>query len=390
MRSSLNFWRGPLLATLCLSLGACSLFGSKDDEDKPAELVEFTTTVKVQKVWSAKLGGNAEGLRLGLVPATNGARVFAASSAGEVVAFDAVSGDRVWRKQTELPLSGGPGVGRDRIAVGSSEGDLAVLAIDSGEMLWQIKIGSEILAAPALSVDSVVVRTGDGRLVAFDAQSGEQQWEIQKIVQGLTLRGNAVPVISGPLVVAGFDDGTLAAVNLADGNIVWERATSERRGRTEFDRLADVDGRVAVVGEDVFAAGFQGTAALLSLGSGSPVWRQDLSSHEALAVDWNRVYITREDDAVIALNRSTGVIMWEQSALSRRGITGPAVSGSVVAVGDFEGYVHFMDAASGEFVARVRVGGGPIVAAPMVVADVVYTLNTDGTLTALRPAQPAP
>lgn len=390
MTLSLHSVRVPMVAGLCLALGACSLFGSKEEEELPEPLVEFEPTIQVEKVWDAKLGDNAEGLRLGLVPATNGARVFAASSEGDVVAFDAISGDRVWRQETDLPLSGGPGVGRDRIAVGSSEGDLAVLAIDNGEILWQIKIGSEILAAPALSADQVLVRTGDGRLVAFDAQNGEEQWEMQKIVQGLTLRGNAVPVVSGPLVIAGFDDGTLAAVNLADGNVVWERATSERRGRTEFERLADVDGRVAVVAEDVFVVGFQGTAALLSLGTGTPVWRQDISSHEALAVDWNRVYITTEDDAVMALNRSTGVILWEQPAMFRRSVSGPAVSGNVVAVGDFEGYVHFLDAATGEFVARERAGGGPIVAPPLVVSDTVYTLDTDGTLTALRPVQPAP
>ncbi|MFK8015922.1 MAG: outer membrane protein assembly factor BamB [Gammaproteobacteria bacterium] len=378
-----------LVALSCLSLGACSLFSSgDDDEPEPATLVEFDATTKVDKVWDAGLGGDAKGLRLGLVPASNGARVFAASFEGQVEAYDAITGTRVWRTDTDLPLTGGPGVGRDRIAAGSSEGDLITLAIEDGTVLWQKKIGSEILAAPAFTSDKVIVRTGDGRLIAYNADDGEQLWEVTKRVQGLTLRGNSVPVVSGERVISGFDDGTLASVNVADGVVAWERPTSERRGRTEFDRLADVDGRVAVIGEDVFAVGFQGTAALLSASTGTPVWRQDISSHQSVALDWNRVYMTRADDTVIALNRASGVIVWEQSALSLRGVTGPAVIGSLVVVGDFDGYVHFMDAATGEFVARKRVASGPMIASPLVVGDVLLTLGTDGSLTALRPAQP--
>ncbi len=372
-------------------LGGCSVFGDKDDEEKPAELVEFEQRVGVRKAWSASVGGDGKGLRLGLVPATNGARVFVASNEGRVVAFDAITGDRVWQVETELPLSGGPGVGRDRIALGTSEGQLVALAIESGEILWNVNMGSEVLSAPAFTQDRIITRTGDGSLIALDADTGDMLWDVRKRVQGLTLRGAASPVVSGELVITGFDDGTLGAYQVASGLPAWERATAERRGRTEFDRLADVDGRVATVGEDVFVVGFQGTASLLSSTDGAPVWRQDLSSHESVAVDWSRVYVSRaNDDAVVALGRRTGVIEWQQDSLSLREVSGPAVAGSVVIVGDFDGYVHFMDAASGEFVARRRVSDARIVAAPLVVGELVYVLASDGTLVAYAPEPPAP
>ncbi|MEO1573695.1 MAG: outer membrane protein assembly factor BamB [Pseudomonadota bacterium] len=378
------------LVLASVALGGCSFFGGKDDEEKPAELVEFSERLGVRKAWSASVGGDGKGLRLGLVPATNGSRVFIASNEGRVAAFDAITGDRVWRTDTKLPLAGGPGVGRDRIALGTSEGDIVALALESGEVLWTVNVGSEVLAAPAFSSDRLFVRTGDGSLIALDASTGEQQWDVRKRVQGLTLRGTASPVVTGEKVITGFDDGTLAAYALDTGSPAWELATSDRRGRTEFDRLADVDGRVAAVGEDIFVVGFQGTASLLSSETGGPVWRQDLSSHESVAVDWTRVYVAREDDAVIALGRRTGVIEWEQGALSRREVTGPAVAGSVVVVGDFEGYVHFLDATTGEFVARRRVADAAIVAAPMVVGELVYVLATDGTLAVFAPKAPEP
>ncbi|MEM6640658.1 MAG: outer membrane protein assembly factor BamB [Pseudomonadota bacterium] len=374
-----------------LGLGGCSIFSDDDDPlDEPAVLVEFESRLAVQTAWTASVGGDGKGLRLGLVPATNGARVFIASNEGRIAAFDAITGEPVWRTDTELKIAGGPGVGRDRIAVGTSEGQVAALAIESGEVLWTVDVGSEVLAAPAVTNNSVVTRTGDGSLIALDAQNGEVRWDVRKRVQGLTLRGTASPAVLDDLVITGFDDGTLAAYRLADGSPVWERVTAERRGRTEFDRLADVDGRVAAVGEDIFVVGFQGTASLLSSTSGSPVWRQDLSSHESVAVDWSRVYVTRADDSVVALGRRTGVIEWEQSALARREITGSAVAGSVVIVGDYDGYVHFLESTTGDFVARQRVAKAAIVAPPMVIGDLVYVLATDGTLTVFSPEPPAP
>ncbi|MFK7886014.1 MAG: outer membrane protein assembly factor BamB [Gammaproteobacteria bacterium] len=382
--------RAALLVATCALLSACSLFGEKDEEAEPAALVAIDAPIKIDTLWNQGLGGDAKGLRLGLIPATNGARIFAASDNGNVYAFDATTGKEQWRTDTELKLSGGPGVGRDQIALGSSEGELIVLAIDNGEVLWQTQIGSEVLAAPAFSSNRLIARTGDGTLLAYGLDGGEPLWNVRKRVQGLTLRGNASPVISGDVVISGFDDGSLLAINLDDGTTKWERATSDRRGRTELERLADVDGRVVVVGEDVFTAGFQGTASLLSVVSGSPIWRQDMSSHQSVAVDWNRMYLARDDNAIVALNRSTGVIAWDQPALKNRDITGPAVAGNYVVVGDFEGYLHFMQAASGEFVGRVKVAGASIVAQPLVVSDVIYVLATDGSLTALRPQTPEP
>lgn len=376
-----------LLPALCLSLTGCGVFGSKDDEVQPAELVEFAPRLKVEKRWSAALGGDPD-LRLGLAPASNGARVYAASSKGTVYAFDALTGKRVWRVETRLPLTGGPGVGQNLVALGTSEGDVIVLAAENGATLWTVNVGSEVLSAPAIGGDKVVLRTGDGRLLALSVDDGSEQWEVAHRVQGLTLRGSAVPVIASDVVVSGFDDGTIAAVALADGTVGWESVLSERRGRTELARLADVDGRVAVVGEDVFVAGFQGSAALLSLVSGQPVWRQELSSHQAIGLDWNRVYISLENDHVVALDRATGVIAWRQEALSYRQISGPAVTRNGVVVGDFDGYLHWLDATDGSLLARARAGDGMILNAPLVVGENVYVQTTGGTLTALRAAAP--
>lgn len=381
--------RRSLLPTLLLIGGLAGLSGAcagdGDEEDvTPADLVDFQSSVKVSKEWSASLGADGDGLLLGLAPVSNGARLFAASDTGKVIAFDAVTGKQQWSVTTELPLSAGPGLGVDAIAVASSAGDVVLLAASDGATLWQVNVQSEILSAPAVGGDSVVIHTVDGRLLALSERDGSQLWSLQHPVQGLTLRGSGAPVISGEAVVSGFDDGRVVAVKLADGEQLWEARLSEQRGRTPLDRLADIDGSVAVVGEDVFVAGYQGSTALLSLRTGQPVWRQEMSSHSDLALDWNRLYVTAADDAIIALSRSSGAITWRQADLSNRQVSGPAIAGNHVAVGDFEGYVHWIDAESGKFVARSRAGNGAVVAAPLVVGSLVVVQTSKGELTAFR------
>ncbi len=56
----------------------------KDTSEPPAELTTFEATLDVEKVWSGKVGGKSERLRLGLRPATDGARIYAGAYDGQV------------------------------------------------------------------------------------------------------------------------------------------------------------------------------------------------------------------------------------------------------------------------------------------------------------------
>jgi outer membrane protein assembly factor BamB len=361
-------------------LAGCGLFGGDDDVLPPKELIKFKATLPVKKVWSAKLGKGSEFLRVTLSPAGDGKQIYAASRNGVVSAFNPANGKRIWRVELDVPLSAGPGAGEDFVVVAGSDGHLVCLAASDGREIWRKEIKGETLARPLIKNGSVVVQTIDGKLQVFSAFNGSEQWSVEQSVPRLTLRGNSSPVIAGTVVVAGFDNGRLVGTSLSTGVTQWEAMLSPPSGRSDLERLADVDGSLAVVGQDIYAAGYQGRIASVASESGQILWARDLSTHVGVAVDFTNVYSLDESGELIALLRRNGSELWRQDALLRREPTSPVAFDNAVAVGDFEGYVHLFNNIDGRPVARVRVGNGLLSGAPVVIDNRLYVQSESGAL----------
>jgi outer membrane protein assembly factor BamB len=369
------------LVALAVALGGCA-GRSKDTSEPPAELTEFDATLEVEKVWSDKIGGKSERLRLGLRPATDGARIFAGAYGGEVAAFDAETGDKIWSVETSLPLTAGPGFGENLLAFGSADGDLLVLDAATGAERWRQPIGSEVLAAPAIGSGVVVVRSVDGRLRGFSTSTGSMLWNVEQNLPALTLRGNTAPRVAGTLVVSGFNNGRVGAYEIADGDPAWEVAIANPTGRSELERLVDVSAGLAIVGNDVYVVGYHGRAVGIDLETGVVLWQQELSSYAGLGADINNVYVTSDFDAVVALERNAGTQLWRQEALRLRDLTAPTRYANTLVVGDYEGYLHWLSPDDGSFLARERAAGQRITGPPLVVGQNVYVQGEDGTLAA--------
>lgn len=369
-------------AALALPLSGCGIIGGKNKAEPPAELVDFTSTLRVRKLWSTKVGGGSERLRLGLTPATDGARVYAGAHDGKVAAVDVESGAKVWSVDTKLPLSAGPAFGGDLVILGSGDGDLIALDANSGQERWRRPVGSEVLAAPVVSGGVVVFRSVDGRLRGLSALDGAEIWTVEQSVPALTLRGNTAPRTTGAVVVSGFENGRVGAYALADGAVRWEFPIASGGGRNELDRLVDIGAGLQIVGNDVYAAGYQGRAVGIDLTTGQVFWQAELSSFSGLGADAGYVYVSNDVGSVIALDRRNGSQVWVQESLRLRDITAPTRFRETVVVGDFDGYLHFLDPADGRFVARVRGASSRITAAPLVVGLTLIVLADDGDLAA--------
>ena len=378
-----------------LPLGlACLLIGagcSKDkDVEPPASLLKFPGTLPIKKLWGENVGGGKKQvkLRLGLGPALDNGVVFAASNKGEVVAVAVDTGKQLWVKKLKLPLSAGPAAGSGMVVVGSSKG--AVIALDeaNGEERWRSRVNSELLSAPAIGEKVVVLRSVDGRLHGLNAANGKELWQVEQQVPRLSLRGTATPIIAKEVAISGFDNGKVMAVSLTTGDTVWDTALASPHGRTELDRLIDIDSAVRVVGDDVFAAGFQGRTAMLALDSGQIWWAHDMSSYRGLSVDAENLFVTESDGAVLALRQRDGSELWRNEDIKRRGLSTPVETTTAVAVADYQGYVHWLDKKTGYLVARVRVSKHRVSNPPVAVDDTVVVLDDDGQMAAFR-ADPA-
>ncbi len=390
-----QFWRMLLLVAAMPSLVSCGIFGDKDEELEPKELVSFKQTLKVKRLWSAKVGGDAAFLRVALRPVGDGTRIYAAGYDGVVAAFDPESGREIWRRKLDTELSAGPGVGENRVVVVARNGIAIVLDASTGEEVWRKNVNGESLARPLISGEVVVVQTIDNRMQALSIFDGRKLWSLEQSTPTLTMRGSADPVLASTTVIGGFDNGRLIAADRDTGNVVWESLLSPPTGRSDLDRLSDIDGSIAVVGQDIFAVGYQGRLAAVAAESGQVLWSREISSFEGVSADWSSVYTATDGGEIVALAKRDGVESWRSSDLLRREPTLPTPFHTTVAVGDLEGYVHFFSNLNGSPVARIKLGGGAISNAPVAIANRLYVQNDAGAIAAYevideRPKREAP
>jgi outer membrane protein assembly factor BamB len=384
-----------LLAAAMPSLVSCGVFGDKEKELEPKELVSFKQTLKVKRLWSAKVGGDAAFLRVALRPVGDGARIYAAGYGGVVAAFDPESGREIWRRKLDTELSAGPGVGENRVVVVARNGIAIVLDASTGEEVWRKNVDGESLARPLISGEVVVVQTIDNRMQALSIFDGRKLWSLEQSTPALTMRGSADPVLASTTVIGGFDNGRLIAADRDTGNVAWESLLSPPTGRSDLDRLSDIDGSIAVVGQDIFAVGYQGRLASVASESGQVLWSREISSFEGVSADWSSVYTATDGGEIVALAKRDGVEAWRSSDLLRREPTLPTPFHTTVAVGDLEGYVHFFSNLNGSPVARIKLGGAAISNAPVAIANRLYVQNDAGALAAYgvideRPKREAP
>jgi len=379
-------------------IAACS----KDKNiDEPAKLTPLPhPSVRVTHLWGHNMGDkSAAVLRLGQGISIAEQRVYAAGHKGEVVALDLANGHLLWRAKTGAPLSGGTASSSELVVAGASDGQVFAFDPANGHSRWKVRVNGEVLAPAAISARLVAVRTVDGKLHALSPADGHELWATEQQVPRLSLRGTASPVITGDLVLCGFDNGKVVAVNAADGSLQWEATVTPPHGRTELERLDDIDSPVRVSGRDVYAVGFQGKVAMLALDTGQVWWSHEESSYRGITLDEDTLYMADADGVVAALKARTGAEVWRQNVLLHRGLSPIAVMDDTVVVGDFQGYVHWLDKASGALAARIGSGSGRISTQPLVAGDIVVVANDRGHINAYRvkplavaatPAKPAP
>lgn len=383
-----NLW----LVFFAMSLTACSsftetfsgLFDDKDNSEPPTKLTDFTPKASIESIWEVNAGASSSKLYVRLLPAIDDDRIFTAGVSGRVSAFDARTGSEHWRVDTKLPVRGGPGAGEGLVLIGTADAEVVALSQQDGSERWRSRVSSEVLAAPQVGSGIVVARSIDGRIYGLNATDGKRLWIYDSKVPVLTLRGLSAPVIDGRGVVAGLANGRLVALRLNDGVVLWEASVAVPRGRSELDRIVDIDSEPVIADGVIHAVTFQGNIATIALENGRGLWRREMSSHAGLSADKKYLYVTDDQSHVWALDRRNGQSFWKQAKLQARRVTAPTPYGAYVVVGDLEGYVHVLSSNDGGFVARKKVSSSAIIAAPIVEGDTIYVSGSDGRVTALR------
>lgn len=369
--------------------GATDLFynfaGGKDNSVPPNELVEFKPELKIDILWEQQIGIGYGEQSVKLLPAINDNVIYAADRQGLVEARDINTGELIWQQETELALSGGIGLSFDSVIIGSSDGEVIALDSVTGEVKWVVIVSSEVLAVPAVGSGMIVIRTVDGNISALDENTGLSLWSYERNVPALSIRGTGMPVIVSDNVIAGYANGKLLALNLKNGKNIWETSVAIPRGRSEIERLVDLDTDPIEVDNVIYIASYQGGVSAILAIDGDVLWtNEDVSSYSGLSSDWSNLYLSDSASDVWQLDQRSGGSLWKQAELHQRRLTAPTVYRDYVVVGDFEGYIHWLADDDGRQLGRIQICDAAILAKPLVDNDIIYIYASDGTLAALK------
>jgi outer membrane protein assembly factor BamB len=373
-----------LVTGLLVLLQACNQVDNfvlgKDNTPKPAPLTPITSKARMTVKWTAPIGkAKKTAVGLKLKPVIRGSVIYTADASGLVQAIDKNTGHIFWSKYLDDGLVSGPTVAEGYIALGTNTSHVVLLKQSDGHQVWKVSVSSDSLSKPVIARQKVIVKTIDGNLYAFELQSGKKIWVVDHGSPGLILKASSSPVVMGDVVLVGFSDGKLDAVNMNFGHVLWQRSIAYARGSSDVERLVDIDADPIVRKGMIWLASYQGYVGALSLQTGQFVWSKPASTYRNMAMDNNTLYMTDSNDTLWAYDAQNGQVKWKQTALKARGLTEPVLAGNRLVVGDKTGYLHLVSARSGEIVARVQLGGA-IEIAPAVSGRHVYVMTAKGQL----------
>ena len=374
--------RWKILAVLTLATLAVGCSSTDDKEIEPAPLPDFTEKASLQKEWSRSVGDGQGKLYNKLVPAIEGNRIFAADLNGVIMAMDRLSGDKLWEKELELPVSGALSVNGSLVFVGTLKGQVIALDSNTGEEVWRASVPSDVLAAPVSNGYVVVVQTQDDRVIGLEADTGKQLWISENSPAVLTLRGTSEPLVTGRLAIAGLSTGKVIALDINNGAPVWQQKVALPKGRSELERIVDIDGGMLLDGSTLYVVTYQGRMAAVDIDNGQMLWQRDSNSYVGLGEGFGSIYVSLSSGVVEAVDKTSSSALWSNDQLLRRQLTAPAAISNYVAAGDFEGYIHLLSQVDGQYVGREKVDGDGLRARPLVVDNWIYVYGNSGDLVA--------
>ncbi|MGH8615914.1 MAG: outer membrane protein assembly factor BamB [Gammaproteobacteria bacterium] len=380
------------LAT-ALALGGCGASnafiqkasGWLGEEESLPPLPRLEPAISIETLWSEQVGDGADEFYLKLTPVVDESSVFVADREGDVARISIETGGTAWNSEIDRLISAGPGLGDGQLYLGTTEGEVIALSAEDGRQQWSTRVSSEVLAAPGYSQGVVVARTGDGKLFGLESASGKRLWVYDRTEPALTLRGASAPLLSETLVLAGFDSGHLVALDLRTGKLIWDTRVVLPSGRSDLERMVDIDSEPQLYQGVAYVAAYQGKVAAIELESGRTLWTRDLSSYAGMGLGNGEIYLTGSDGEVWALDRYSGDTVWKQKALKGRLSTAPASLGPYLAVGDQEGYLHWLSRSDGQLLAFVQVDESRMLAPPVAANGAVIVYSAAGRLAAYRP-----
>lgn len=374
-----------LIFVSALSLIAC---GDSDNSEPPAELVDFEQTLQIEELWSVSTGGGVEQQYIKLFPLFVEDTIIVADRSGDVTAYEQKSGKELWATELDIVLSGGVGGDKNHLVLTSRNGHV-ILLDGKGKLKWKVDASSEVLMPAQIAGKLVIIRSVDGRMSALNVENGNEVWTYKRDVPALSLRGNSSPIIKKGYIFTGLDNGRLVALDLLDGHVVFDISVASPSGRSELERLVDIDGHAVIADDKLYMGSYQGRVVSIDIRRGQLIWSRKLSTYTGVEYASSGLFIGDDKDHIWALDTNNGATLWKQEKLKARQITRPVSMNNTLVVADYEGYIHWLSPFDGHFLGRIETDGSGVIVPPIKHNGQLYVITRDGELSAYSVKQTA-
>lgn len=355
---------------------------------------------EVKKLFSVSfVAGSGRNAKITATPIIAAGRVYALGADMKIVAVDADTGRRLWRKniapkdsEIEDGFGGGIAYWNGRIFAATGFGEILALDAESGALIWRVKSVIPFRAAPTVDKGRIFVISHDNQLQVYAAEDGARLWNQMAIIEPASILSSTSPAVSDDLVVAGFSSGEVLALRANNGTLNWADSLTRSDQLTPLSDLNPVIGRPVIDRDRVFAVSHGGRMVSIDLRSGERVWMSEFTSIETPWVAGDYIFFVTIDAQVICVSRNQGRVRWirqlqrfedDDDQDDRVTWAGPVLAGDKLILASSQEQLVFLSPYTGEIINQLDIGD-TVHVAPIVANKTLYILTDKGRLTAYR------
>jgi outer membrane protein assembly factor BamB len=249
-----------------------------------------------------------------------------------------------------------PIVTSDRIWIADNSGAVTCVRPD-GSSLWRHTSGAPIPNRPARADESLYIRNVDDLVYALDEHTGEQRWQYRRKPPAsrpseLTLYAAPAPVVAGSVVIVGFSDGAIVAIDRTTGDPMWELQVGE-------GQYPDIVAPVTAHDGLVYASGYTGPLLAIDASDATVRWRFEAgSASRAIVIDGEggsaQLIHPGTDGVLRAFDPVDGSVVWSWKSGRGGALTEPTPTTAGLVVGSALGVLALVEPGTGETIWRWR------------------------------------
>lgn len=369
---------------LALFIGCLSLMACSTKAPVFSTLPPIAHPQSVDVVWNRSVTQSTTLDLTKYQPAYQNNRLYVSDIKGNVRAIRAETGQPIWQIRLSNGASAGPALGNGVLYVTTLNGQVVKIDQAQGKILWQVSLSTQANTPPTVTPQAILIKTVDDKLLTLDPATGKQGWRYDEGGNQLQLFGASRLLVVANTVVAGFSDGRIDGINLANGQLLWQQTLAIPQGFNEVAQMIGIYADPLASNQQVYVVGYHGNLTALDLSTGAIRWQVPCSSYDNMAMNQDSIFVADADGNIRAYNKQTGQLRWQQEALQGRALSGLALSSKGLVVGDETGTVHWLSSQDGHFIARLSLGKAKITIQPLVVGEKVYILSQQGILSQIR------